>query len=262
MISIPLVIALVVYGLLAGSFMNVCILRIPQEKSVVFPRSACMHCGKVLSPLELVPLFSYVFLGGKCSGCKEKISPRYFFVELLSGILFFAVPAVFQFRFFESAIFLYFACVLVVVFFIDLDHQIIPDVITYPSVALGALASFKNSFSGGFIPSISGAVLGFGVFYLIAVLAFAVFKKEALGFGDVKFAAVMGVFLGWKALIFAMYCSFLAGGIIGGALMLMKFKSRRDYIPFGPFLVAGSFITLFFKDKLFYLYEAYTRFYY
>ncbi len=257
-----ILIPLFAYGLLCGSFMNVCIYRIPQEKSVVFPRSACTHCGKTLSPMELIPLLSYVLLGGKCLGCKTEISPRYFFVELLSGCLFMFVPWHFHFQFWLSLIFLFFSCVLVVVFFIDLDHQIIPDAVTVPAFIAGLLFSPKNLLSGGLVPSLAAAGVGFGSFYALAMLSFAVFKKEALGFGDVKFAAVMGVFLGWKFLLLALYCSFLAGGIIGGLLIFLKIKSRKDYIPFGPFLVLGCFIAVFFHDKLLGFYEGYTRFYF
>lgn len=256
------ILPLFAFGLLFGSFMNVCIYRIPIEKSVVFPRSSCMHCGKVLSPVELIPLLSYVILQGRCLGCGQRISPRYFLVELLSGCLFVFVPSYFHFDAALSFIFLYFSCVLVIIFFIDLDHQIIPDVLTFPSLLVGLLAGFKNPLAGGIASSALGAALGFSVFYAVSSIAYLIFKKEALGFGDVKFAAVMGAFFGWKLLFFAMYCSFLAGGIIGGLLILLRLKTRKDYIPFGPFLVIGCFITLFLKDSLMNLYEMYIRLYY
>lgn len=258
----PLLLSLFAFGLLFGSFMNVCIYRIPQEKSVVFPRSSCMVCGKILSPMELIPLLSYMILRGRCLGCREKISPRYFLVELLSGCLFVFVPSYFDFNIAHSFIFLYFSCVLVIIFFIDLDHQIIPDALTFPSLAVGLLASLNNPLAGGFISSALGAVIGFSVFYAISALAEFIFKKEALGFGDVKFAAVMGAFFGWKLLFFALYSSFLSGGIVGGLLILLRIKSRKDYIPFGPFLVLGCFMTLFLKDRLMVLYEFYSRLYY
>ncbi|HEY3347798.1 MAG TPA: prepilin peptidase [Nitrospirota bacterium] len=240
-----LVIYLVVFmfGLVVGSFLNVCIYRLPLGKSIVSPPSACPACGTQIKPYHNIPVFSYLFLGGKCAYCGEPISVRYPAIELLNALGYTA--AVYRFGADPKAflVMLLFS-VFVVITFIDLKYQIIPDYITLPGIVFG-LAFGPLFFNTGFINSLVGAVAGGGLFFLIAVVS-----RGGMGGGDIKFIAMVGAFLGWRPVLMTIFFGSLLGALVGAGLLISKKAGRKTPIPFGPFLVAGALISIFFGENI------------
>ena len=249
----PVQIVVFLFGLIVGSFLNVCIYRLPRSLSIVSPPSACPICNSPVKPWDNVPLLSYLVLGGKCRKCKEPISLRYPVVEFLNGMLFWAVTHFFGMGWHIPFLFMLVSA-LVVITFIDLDFQIIPDAITLPGIVIGLLsASFllPDPFSVqhstpvlsivGFKNSFAGLLFGGGLFYLIAVLS-----KGGMGGGDIKMMAMVGAFMGWKSIFLTTFIGSLTGSVVGIFLMIAKGKGRKSKIPFGPFLALGALITLFF----------------
>lgn len=228
-------------GTIFGSFLNVCIHRLPKELSIVFPPSHCPKCGKPIHPTDNIPLISYLLLRGKCRNCKEKISVRYPLVEFITGLAFLAGylkdPSLFSFPFV-----LVFLSLLIIAFFSDLEEQIIPDEVVIIGLVSGLVF---NAARGMLFQSLIGAATGFAVFFLIAKIAGFFAKKEALGFGDLKLAAMLGAFLGvvgfWETFVLA----YLLGAAISVFLLAVKIKKMGDYIPFGPFLILGAAISFF-----------------
>ncbi len=229
-------------GSCIGSFLNVCIHRIPQKVSIVYPGSSCPKCGKGIAWWENIPILSYIFLGGRCSGCKSRISMRYPIVEILSG----SVALVVFYRFGISLQFFYyffFLALLIVISFIDLEHKIIPDVLSLTGIVIGALISHFVA-DHGLFNSILGIVLGGGILFLVAWGYFICTRREGLGGGDIKLLAMIGAFLGWKAIPFVLFLSALTGSIFGGILILVKGAGRHSEIPYGPFLSLGAAVYL------------------
>jgi leader peptidase (prepilin peptidase)/N-methyltransferase len=237
-----------VFGIIIGSFLNVLIYRLPRKLSLIRPRSKCPRCDSKIKFYDNVPIFSYLILRGKCRACGGKIPFRYPVVEALAGIL--SVVALFHFgitlRGFEA---LFLSLVFIAIFFIDLEFTIIPDVFTLPGVIIGFGISF---FPDGFVnwnQSLIGLLVGGGSFFLVGMLGEFLFKKEALGFGDVKFAAMLGAFLGWQNLILILILASFLGSVVGIAMIYFtRKKGKSSYIPFGPFLVAGALIAVYFGD--------------
>jgi len=239
------VVIIFIFGLVIGSFLNVCIYRIPKGESIVFPASHCTACGHKLGPIDLVPLFSQLILKSKCRYCGKPISMRYFNVELITGLLFLATFI--RFIYYEKfpmffIEYLILNSLLVAVTFIDIDHKIIPDKITYPGMAIGIIFGILQ---GNIWNSIIGLLVGGGLFYFIAVAS-----KGGMGGGDVKLAALLGAFFGWKLILLNSFFSFLLGGIVATILLLLKLKGRKDYIPFGPYLAIAAMITIFWGDQI------------
>ncbi len=245
--------ALFILGLIVGSFLNVCIYRLPRNMSIIKPSSACPACNTPIKPWDNIPVLSYIFLRGKCRKCGEGISIHYPIVELLNAALYWSVLNSFGIGW-HLPVLLAFASAMLVITFIDLDFQLIPDVITLPGIIIGLIsASFllPDPFSlqpsalslsiVGFKNSIIGMLLGGGLFYLIAVLS-----RGGMGGGDIKMMAMVGAFMGWKAVFLTTFIGSLTGSIVGISLMVFKGKGRKTKIPFGPFLALGSVITLFF----------------
>jgi leader peptidase (prepilin peptidase)/N-methyltransferase len=236
-----------IFGSIVGSFLNVCIHRIPEGKSIVFPPSSCPHCNKSIAFYDNIPIVSYVILLGRCRNCKSPISPQYPFVEFLTG--FFAVMLLQKYGF--SAMFpIYFSFVssLIVITFIDLKYQIIPDVISLPGIGVGLLASYFLSI--GIFNSILGILAGGGSLFLIAAGYQLVTGREGMGGGDIKMLAMIGAFLGWKGVIITIFTGSFIGAVLGTALMLAKGKDSKYAIPFGPFLALGAIISLFFGETI------------
>src|SRR4030043_1590330 len=238
----------IIFGALVGSFLNVCICRLPEEESIIWPGSHCPHCKKPIRFYDNLPLISYFLLRGKCRYCKKTISLQY---PLIEGIT--ALSSLFLFMKFGPSLsyLFYFAFVaaLTVMTVIDLYHQIIPDVISLPGIGVGLLASllipqltFRNS--------LIGILLGGGSLFLVATLYQWLFKREGRGGGDVKLLAMMGAFLGWKAVILTILLSSLIGSITGIIIMVLKGKDFKYAIPFGPFLSLGAVIALFFGENI------------
>lgn len=233
-----------ILGTIIGSFLNVCIYRIPAGVSIVTPRSRCPHCETQILWYHNLPILSWLLLKGTCAYCSAKVPVRYLLVEALTGVLF----ALFFYRFAfhpVTAVMLLLVATLVVITFIDLDHQIIPDVISLPGIPLGFLCSF-------FVPwvtwqsSLLGIVLGGGSLLTIALGYEFLTKKEGMGFGDVKLLAMLGAFLGWTAIFPIIFIGSLLGTLVGVPLMLIKKADSKLAVPFGPFLSAAALIHVFF----------------
>ena len=237
------------FGLAVGSFLNVAIYRLPLKKGMVFSRSACPDCGQNLRWYQNIPLFSYLCLRGRCAFCHERISARYPLVELLNGG---AWAGLYWYHGLTPALLVWAALVsaLIVIFFIDLDHQIIPDSITLPGIGAGLAASFLPGGIGWF-ESVIGILVGGGSLYLIAMLGDFLFKKESMGGGDIKMAAMLGAFLGWQKVILVFLSAAVIALVVSVALMAVSSKLREHRtVPFGPFLAAAAVISLVYGDRI------------
>jgi len=230
-------------GAAVGSFLNVCIHRIPRGESLFRPRSHCPKCGCPIRPYDNIPIISFFLLKGRCRNCKERISARYPLVEALTA----ATAGALLHRYglaTETFILFVFVCGLIVASFIDLDHQIIPDAITYPGIALGVIASF-SSHSIHWKDSVLGAIVGGGILLIVAMGFRLIRKKEGMGLGDVKFLAMIGAFLGWKAVILTLVLSSFVGAVVGYVSLRISGKGSQEPIPFGPFLALGALAYMF-----------------
>src|SRR4030043_587669 len=238
----------IIFGAMVGSFLNVCILRLPKEESIIWPGSHCPHCKKPIKFYDNIPLISYLLLRGKCRYCKGPISAQY---PLVEGITALSSLVLFM-RFGPSLSYLiYFAFVaaLIVITVIDLYHQIIPDVISLPGIGVGLLASLLLP-QITFFNSLLGVLLGGGSLFLVATVYQWLFKREGMGGGDVKLLGMIGAFLGWKAVILRILLSSLVGSLIGILVMVLKGKDFKYAIPFGPFLSLGAVLTLFYGEAI------------
>lgn len=240
-----------IFGLIIGSFLNVCIYRIPHGESIVSPPSHCPNCGTRLKPFDLIPLLSYLFCFGKCRYCHQKISPRYFLVESLTGIV--SVVLFNKYSLTVSFVaFLFLTYILIVIFFIDLDHQIIPNELVIVGLIGGAILFFYNLFlpfqiyaDNHWWNPLLGLVVGSGFLFVVSLIGSAIYKgDEVMGMGDVKLFAPIGLFLGWRMTLLALYISVLIGGSSSLMLIFLGKANRKSMIPFGPFIVIGVFVTI------------------
>ena len=247
--SVILFFTILILGLAVGSFLNVCIHRLPEGKSIFFPGSHCPQCSKKIKFYDNIPVLSFILLKGKCRFCVSKISVQYPLVELLTAFLFLGAYLWQGLSLgFFSAIVL--GCLLIIVFFVDLKHRIIPDVITLPGIVIG-LAFALISPQIRILDSLLGLLIGGGVFYLLAILGELLFKKESMGGGDIKLAAMLGAFLGWQKLFLIFFLSAFLGSIIG--ILAIQFSSKvkkHRTIPYGPFLALASFAALFWGERI------------
>lgn len=242
-----------IFGLIIGSFLNVCIYRMPRSESLVFPGSRCVSCKKPIPWYDNIPLISYVLLRGKCRSCKAKISPRYFFVELISAVCFLILFANFKFNY-VFWVYSLLAFSLIVVTFIDLEFQVIPDRISLTGIFLGiALSIIFPGLQGAFtrkiaiLNSILGAIAGGGLIYLTGVLGKLAFKKDSMGGGDVKLMAMLGAFLGWKMAILIFFLAPFFGAPIG---IYVKFVKKEDIIPYGPYISLAGLVAMVWGHKI------------
>jgi leader peptidase (prepilin peptidase)/N-methyltransferase len=255
------------FGAVVGSFLNVCIFRIPTGISLIAPFSCCPQCKVAIKAYDNIPILSYFLLGGKCRYCGAPISARYPIVESMMAL--FSTFLILKFGL-SSSFFIYFILIssLIVVSFIDLDHRIIPDVISLPGIVLGLLVSFvkpaghndflvrfafktvKGSINMATLDSLLGIFIGGGLLYAVAVLFYWVTKKEGMGGGDIKLLAMIGAFLGWSSTLFTILVSSLIGSMVGVALMVATRADSKYAIPFGPFLSMGAVIYLFFGREI------------
>lgn len=246
-----------ILGALVGSFLNVCILRIPNSGSIVSPPSHCPSCKTAISFYDNVPLISYVVLRGQCRACGGRISPRYLVVELLTAVLALALFDRFGLGFGFLVSFL-FVCALVVISFVDLDVRIVPDVISLPGIILGLSLSIIGYFvirnESTVIPSplssLLGILAGGGFLLATAWIYEKITGVEGMGGGDIKLLAMIGAFLGWPAIPLTLFFASLVGSIVGIACMLATGAGRRLALPFAPFLCSGALVYLFFGDAL------------
>ncbi|MEQ1870492.1 MAG: prepilin peptidase [Vicinamibacterales bacterium] len=224
-------------GAVIGSFLNVCIVRIPARRSVVLPSSACGQCGRLLTWVENIPIVSYLMLRGRCRGCGTHISLQYPLVEALTAVMFAGLwwaygPGV------PLASRLILGCLLVVLFAIDLEHHLLPNVLTLPGIAIGFAFSFFQE--PGWQSSLIGIIVGGGVLYLIAEAYYRWRHEEGLGMGDVKMLAMIGAFVGWKLTLVALMMSSVAGSVVGLALIAAQRGNMKYALPFGTFLAMGA----------------------
>jgi leader peptidase (prepilin peptidase) / N-methyltransferase len=245
-----------VFGLVVGSFLNVCIYRMPLGKSIVHPPSSCPRCDTRIRFYDNIPVVSYFLLLGKCRVCRSEISLRYPVVELTTGLLSTALFIRYGLSLHSFMLFAFCASLLVVAF-IDIDHKIIPDAISIPGIVIGFGYSLLPGSPVSVLESVLGIVIGGGLLYVIGVLFQLIRHKEGMGFGDVKLLAMIGAWMGWKALPMVILISSLAGTLIGGACLLIGGRKLSERIPFGPFLVLGSFLCLFFARDIYMLWQRY-----
>jgi leader peptidase (prepilin peptidase) / N-methyltransferase len=252
---VPLIVF--VFGAVIGSFLNVCIYRIPRSKSIVKPNSFCPNCEKPIEFYDNIPIVSYILLGGKCRYCENKISKRYPFIELLTGALFLMFYTKLGLTL-ELFVTLLFVILLIVIAFIDLEFQIIPDVLSIGGLVAGlVLAVFRPMFlhlgpKFGFLDALYGVLIGGGVLFVIAYGYQLITKREGMGGGDIKLLAMIGAFIGIKGGVFSLVAGSLLGTIVGIPLMLAKKQDTKYAIPFGPFLSLGALMFLFSGDRLIY----------
>ena len=253
------------FGLVIGSFLNVCILRIPADKSIVLPESSCTKCGKPIAAYDNIPVLSWLILGGKCRNCKTKISAMYPAVELLTGLLFLACYFAFGLTV-DALKWATFSALLVVLTITDLRERILPDVVNLFGVIAGLLFSFFTKPTDGtaqwianrwfdfpppqpvlsFADAVLGAVVGSGLLWVVAEGYFRLRGREGMGLGDVKMMAAVGVFLGLKRTLMTVLAGSLLGSVIGIVLIALSKRDRNYELPFGTFLGAGALLVLFF----------------
>lgn len=243
----PAVLIAGLFGLLIGSFLNVVIYRLPRGQSLVTPPSTCPGCGTRIRPIDNIPVVSWVMLGGKCHKCRAPISIQYPIVELVTGLLFALVAWLTPAGPLLAAR-LILVVILIVLFGIDLHHQILPNVITLPGIAIGFLFSLFGP--PGWMSSLIGIVLGGGILYAIAGAYYAVRREEGLGMGDVKMLAMIGAFLGWKAVLVTLILASFAGALVGLAIIALTKNSLRLALPFGTFLAVGALAAMLVGEPL------------
>ena len=245
--SLSAILAFALAGLMVGSFLNVCIYRLPRRESIVWPASRCTACNRGLAWFENVPVVSWLALRGRCRTCSTPIAPMYPLVELATAGVFAGGASVYG----PSALLavrLVFACALIVLFAIDLRHRILPDVITLTGIVAGFAASWF--LPPGWTSSLIGIVAGGGILLGIAEAYYRVRGREGLGMGDVKMLAMIGAFLGWPLMVLTLVLASFAGSIVGVALIASGRGGMQAALPFGTFLALGSFVAAVAGDPM------------
>jgi len=245
MIFMEIIITLL--GAVVGSFLNVCIRRIPAGESLVFPASHCPKCNHSIRFYDNIPIISFLLLRGRCRNCRESISLQYPLVELLTAIM--ALLLFWKFGLTLKFLFSFlFACILIIITFIDLEHQIIPDVLTLPGIPVFFLAAVL-AMGVSPLEAVLGVLIGGGILYAIAFGYELITKREGMGGGDIKLLAMLGAFFGWKSLFFILLVSSFLGAIVGISVMLIKGKDMKYAVPFGPFLSLAALACIFWGDE-------------
>jgi leader peptidase (prepilin peptidase) / N-methyltransferase len=244
MFNLVLTLYVFIVGLIFGSFFNVCIYRIPAGKSVVYPPSSCGHCNTRLRALDMIPVLSYLFLRGKCRYCKQSFSARYAVVELMTGIIYAALFITYGFTFvFVKYIVL--SSFLIIIGLIDFDTTDVYFTTTISGIISGIAFVVIGYFLGyNFMQYFWGALLGGGLITAIILLT------KGMGWGDVEICLLCGVFIGLKLMAVTLFLSFILGGIIGVLLIITKKKSRKDYMPFGPYIALGAIAAMLYGEKI------------
>jgi len=239
-------------GLVIGSFSNVCIYRIPRNESLVWPGSHCPKCSKPIKFYDNIPLISYIILKGKCRNCGEPIPLQYPIVELATGLFYLALYLFYGLQLI-ALVYMMLCSVLIIISFIDLKVEIIPDTISLPFIVIGFVLSF---FLRNINPldSMLGIITGGGSLLLVAIFGSKLFKKEAMGGGDIKLAAMIGAFFGWKLTLLSLFLSFFLGSIIGIIVLAASKDKRNNIIPFGPFIALGAMISMFWGNAIIHWY--------
>jgi leader peptidase (prepilin peptidase)/N-methyltransferase len=241
------VISAILFGAVIGSFLNVCIHRLPLKQSVISPGSRCPQCATPIGWYDNVPILSYLWLRGRCRACGRGISWRYPLVEALNA----AGYGLIIWRFGLSApalVYLLLWSALIVISFIDLDHMIIPDRITVPGIVLGLLVG--TVLLPQWWDSLLGLLVGGGILYFMALISPYLFGKEGMGGGDIKLLAMIGAFLGWKPAVLTIFFGGLLGAAVGLTLMGIRVMTREAYLPFGPFLALGAGVVILYGREI------------
>ena len=265
-------------GLIIGSFLNVCIVRIPERKSIIWPASACPRCGAPIRPYDNIPVLSYVLLGGKCRACKAGISAMYPVVELCTAALFWACYRIFGLNA-QSSKWTLFSALMMVLVATDLRERILPDVVNYTGLAAGLVFSvfvpppdgsafwiasrlfghFLSPRTAGFADALLGAALGGGLLWLVSEAYFRLRKREGMGLGDVKMMLLVGAFLGVKRTMLTILVGSLLGSILGATFILARRKDAQYELPFGTFLGVAAVFVVFFGTPLLEWYQSLFR---
>ena len=241
------VLFLLCFGLAVGSFLNVCIYRLPRHESLNWPASHCTSCDRPLAWYENIPLGSWVALGGRCRTCHAAISPIYPLVEAITGAVFVTGYVIYGWTPL-LAVRLLFACAMIVLFAIDLRHRILPNVITLPGIVIGFVLSFV--LPPGWLSSLIGLLAGGGVLFVIGESYYRLRGIEGLGMGDVKMLAMIGAFLGWKLMLVTLVLASFAGSFIGVGLILTGRGGMKYALPFGTFLAVGALVAAVAGDPI------------
>jgi len=238
-----------ILGAVIGSFLNVCIYRIPKQESIAAPASHCPQCSTPIKFYDNIPILSFLLLRGRCKSCNSPISIQYLLVEVINACGYLLISWKFGLSI-ESFVYAMFFSALLVISVIDLHHKIIPNVITLPGIVVGILYG-SSTFPGGTYESVIGTLLGGGLLFIVAVGYKLISGIDGMGFGDVKLIAMIGAFLSEPMVIlFTIFLSSFIGSIVGIFMMIFMGKGRKDMIPFGPFLSISGIITLFFKKEI------------
>tara|TARA_Y100001958_G_C21103395_1_gene452629 strand:- start:80 stop:841 length:762 start_codon:yes stop_codon:yes gene_type:complete len=241
-----------ILGALWGSFANVCILRLPEGKGVVSGRSFCPNCKKLIIWKDNIPIISYLVLKGKCRNCKKSISLQYTLVEALSLIFFLSIYYSYGISF-TTLLLIILALNFIIIFFIDLKHFIIPNILTFPFMVLGFIKSFipnLDEIFPNYIDSIIGGLFGYGIIWSIIFFYKQVRKKEGMGLGDAKLFAVIGFWFGWISIPFVIFLSSIIALISVIPDLIKNSKNMSTQIPFGPYIIIGTLVYLFFENNL------------
>lgn len=240
---------IILLGLIIGSFLNVCIYRISREESIAFPQSHCTSCGYNLKPKDLIPVFSYIFLGGRCRSCKEKITIRYPLVEILNACLYLLIYLKYGFTldFFKFCVFV---SLLIVIGFIDFETKYVYNSTIIFGVVLGIVFDILIWIETKALPwnDIVGAFIGFGVIYFIVILT------HGMGEGDIDIALICGLFLGIEGIMVTLFIAIIIGGIVAGLILIFKIKDKKAEIAFGPYLAIGGIVTCLYGSSLIEMY--------
>ncbi|MGK0468715.1 prepilin peptidase [Clostridium sp.] len=243
-------ITIFILGLLIGSFLNVCIYRIPRGESIAFPPSHCTSCGNDIKSYDLIPVISWIILGGKCRSCKEKISSRYALVEFSTAILF--LLTYFQYGLDINLLkFLILIPFLVVIAMIDYDTMDVYSTTTWMAIGVGLIFLGINVYLGGpVLTYVYGGMLGAGLITIIILLSKLILGTEGMGWGDVEICGVCGLFLGFKLTFVMLFFSFIIGGALGGYLLVFKKKKGRAEMPFGPSIIIATFLIMIYGERI------------
>ncbi|MDO8536554.1 MAG: prepilin peptidase [Candidatus Omnitrophota bacterium] len=243
-----------IFGSIIGSFLNVCIYRLPKGRSVIFPGSHCPNCTAPIHWYDNIPILSYILLGGRARCCKARISFRYFIVEALTASAFLILFSYFGLTP-KSFAYAMMASGLIVATFVDFEIQEIPDEVSIGGLAVGLILSVafpsilnETARLNSFLNSFLGALAGGGMIYAMGMLGEFAFKKEAMGGGDVKLLAMVGAFIGWKLVILTFFLAPVFGSVVG---IILKIRQGKDVIPYGPYLSLAAVCSIFFGEKIF-----------
>ena len=242
----------IILGGLWGSFANVCIYRIPVNKSVVSGRSFCPNCNKLITWKDNIPVISFLLLNGKCRNCKKKISPQYIIAELITIIYFLFVYYLFGITI-TTLLFFILGLSFVIIFFIDLKHYIIPNVLTFSLMIIGFLKSFDpnlNPIFPNFINSLIGGIFGYLIIWSIIYFYKQVRNKEGMGLGDAKLLSAIGFWFGWISIPFVIFLSSIIALLFVIPSLMKKSKKLSSQIPFGPYIIIGTLIYLIFESNI------------